>query len=164
MMKNSRLRTLTATGIIAAFLCVIAPIAIPIGEVPLSLATLVILVSAAILGPWRSAFAVIVYLILGSMGLLVFSGFSGGVGILLGPTGGFLIGYIALAVISGLGRGKVIPMIAGTLVLYVIGMVWYMIFADVPLWSAVTVCVLPCIPVDVVKIAVAKLAGQRIRK
>ncbi len=164
MMNNKRSRALTATGLAAALLCVLSPIAIPMGDVPLSLGTLVILVSAAVLGPWRSAAAVAVYLVLGCVGLPVFSGFTGGVGRILGPTGGFLVGYIVLAVIAGLGKGKIVPMVIGTLALYAIGTLWYTVYADVPPWTALTVCVMPCLPLDGVKIAVAAVVGKKIEK
>ncbi len=164
MTENKRqLRTVTQTGLAAAMLCVLAPIAVPVGDVPLSLGTLVILIAAGMLGSWRTLAAVAVYLVLGAVGLPVFSGFTGGFGRLLGPTGGFLIGYLPLALIVGTGKGKVVPMIVGNFALYAVGMVWYMFYADVPVWTALAVCVLPYLPLDAVKLAAAAMAVRRIK-
>ena len=160
-MKNKeKLQSITKIGLAAAMLCVLAPVSIPIGDVPLSLATLVILVTAGILGSAKTTAAVAVYLILGCVGLPVFSGFAGGIGRLLGPTGGFLIGYIPLALIAG--RGKILPMILGCAAMYTAGTVWYIFWADVTPWTAMLVCVVPYLPAEAVKIAVAAAAVKRI--
>lgn len=161
-MNKRKLSDLVKIGLGAALLSAVAPITVPIGGIPLSFATLVILILAKILGPWGSTGVVALYLILGCMGLPVFSGFSGGVGVLLGPTGGFLVGYVVLAVITGLGKGRAIPMILGTLVLYAIGIAWYIAVADVTVWSAVALCAV-LLPADAVKIIAAQIAGRRIR-
>lgn len=154
-------------GIFGAMLCVLAPISVPVGDVPLSLATLVILIASATMGPWKSAASVIVYLAAGCLGLPVFSGFCGGAGRLIGPTGGFLAGYLILAVVAGFGKslqGRIAFAVVGTALLYGTGVLWYSHWADVPMWTAATVCVVPCIPADIGKIAVAAIAAQRIRK
>lgn len=164
-MKNKgKLRSITRIGLGAAMLCVLAPISIPIGDVPLSLATLVILVTAGVLGPWESAAATLVYLILGCVGLPVFSGFAGGLGRVFGPTGGFLLGYVPMALIAGSGRGRVAPMILGNAALYAIGTAWYAVYANVTPWAALAVCVLPCLPIDGAKLVAAAVAVRRIGK
>lgn len=162
--NKQKLRALTQIGLAAAMLCVTAPISIPIGDVPLSLTTLVILITAGMLGSAKSAAAVAVYLILGCVGLPVFSGFAGGAGRLLGPTGGYLMGYIPLALIAGIGRGKTLPMILGNVALCIVGTAWYIFWADVSPWAAILVCVVPYLPLDAVKIAVAAVAVKRIGK
>lgn len=163
-MKNKgNLRALTYMGLTAALLSVIAPISIPIGDTPLSLATLVILVAAGLLGPWKSTAAVGVYIVIGCMGLPVFAGFSGGVGRVLGPTGGFIVGYLILSAIVGAGRGRIPFMIAGTLALYAVGTVWYHFWTDVPWISSLGVCVLPFLPLDAVKIALSAAVLKRLK-
>lgn len=104
-MKQSAIpvHTLTLTALMAAMLCVLGPLSIPIGPVPLSLATLVIYLSVYLLGWKWGLVSVVVYLLVGMSGVPVFSGFGGGLGRLLGPTGGYLIGYLPLAALSGLG-------------------------------------------------------------
>lgn len=157
MTNRKRLLSLTRIGLGAALLCVLSPISIPLGDVPLSLATLVIFILAQFLGPWKNAVAVAVYLAVGAVGLPVFSGFTGGIGRIIGPTGGFLMGYLILAILSGFGKEiahRIVFMAVGTLILYAVGAVWYSLWADVPPLSAVALCVLPCIPFDIVKLAV----------
>ena len=161
---KKRHRDLATVGICAAVLCAVSPVSIPIGSVSLSLTTLVILVSAGVLGTWRSTAAVFVYLLLGCVGLPVFSGFTGGFGRLLGPTGGFLAGYLLFSIIAGIGKGRVIPMILATLLLYLCGTVWYTVYAEVPVLTAVGVCVIPYILPDGLKIAAAYVATGRIKK
>lgn len=163
-MKNKgKLRDLTQVGLASALLCVVAPISVPIGDTPLSLATLVILIAAGVLGPWKSITAVCVYVMIGCVGLPVFAGFSGGVGRVLGPTGGFIVGYIILAAIVGAGKGRLLFMIAGTLSLYAVGAVWYHLWTDAPWITAISVCVLPFLPLDAVKIALSAAVLRRIR-
>ncbi|MBE6707977.1 MAG: biotin transporter BioY [Ruminococcaceae bacterium] len=165
MTKNKkRLLDVSMIGISAAVLCVVSPIAIPVGDVALSLATLVILVSAGVIGAWKSTAAVLVYLVLGGVGLPVFSGFTGGAGRLLGPTGGFLFGYLLLSLVSGLGRSRIVTMILGNALLYVCGTVWYTVYADVPVITAAGACVLPYILPDALKIVAATAAVRRIKK
>lgn len=162
--NKQKLRSIAMVGLAAAMICVISPISIPIGDVPLSLATFVILITAGLLGPYKGTAAVAVYLLIGSMGLPVFSGFSGGLGRLIGPTGGYLVGYLPLAFTVGLGKGKALPMIAGTALLYIMGTLWYTVFADVSFFAAAAVCVVPFLPLDSVKIAAAAIAVNRIKK
>ena len=90
---------MTVTALMTAITCILAPMAlpIPVSPVPISLTNLVIFFMAYILGTKLSVASYVLYLLLGTVGLPVFSGFSGGVGKLLGPTGGYLIGFIFLA-------------------------------------------------------------------
>lgn len=156
MTKNKqKLLSITKIGLAAAVLCVLSPISIPVGDVPLSAATLVILIFAGVMGPWKSVAAVTVYLVIGFMGLPVFSGFTAGVGRLFGPTGGYLLGYIPLAFTVGMGKGKIPYMIAGNIFLYAVGSVWYYVYADITPAAVLAVCVLPYLPGDVLKIAAA---------
>ena len=90
------------TALLAAALCVMAPMAVPISPIPITLATLGIYLAAGLLGPWRGAAAVGLYLALGAVGVPVFAGFSAGFPVLFGPTGGFLWGYPPCVVVAGL--------------------------------------------------------------
>jgi biotin transport system substrate-specific component len=112
----------------------------------------------------------LVYLLLGFMGAPVFAGFTGGVGKLLGPTGGYIIGYLAVSVVSGLAVEKfrsrflhLFGMVLGTAICYGIGTVWYCFVARVGVSSAVTLCVLPFIPGDLVKMVVSLTFGPALR-
>ena len=163
---NSNLKKLTVSGVMAALLCVVAPFSINIGPVPLTLATLVIYLAAALLGSRLSTAAVAVYLALGAIGLPVFSGFSGGPSKLIGPTGGFLVGYLFLAFLSGLGkknlRSRIIMMAIGTFVMYTVGVAWFMIAFKATIGTALLTCVLPFIPGDIVKMIFAAFLTEKL--
>ncbi len=167
---KSRIYSLAMTAVMAAVLCVLAPIAIPIGPVPVSFSLLVIFLSLYLLGWKWGTVSVLVYLLLGLLGAPVFTGLTGGVGKLLGPTGGYLIGYLPMAVLAGLVidrfRGRwahLVGMAAATAVCYAFGTAWYCIQAGVPVGGALAACVLPFIPVDLIKIAVAMIIGPLLR-
>ena len=100
-MKKSNIQNLTLTALVAAILCVIGPLVIPIGMIPMSLTNMVIYLAIILLDKKRATISVVIYLLIGFVGLPVFAGFTGGVGKLLGPTGGYLIGYLVLSWIAG---------------------------------------------------------------
>ena len=165
-----KLRDLTLTAIFAALLCVASPWSIPIGPIPITLATFVIYLAGALLGWKRGTMAVAVYLLLGLAGLPVFTGFAGGAAKLVGPTGGYLVGYIPCALLTGILSERfrrtwadVTGMLLGTVVLYALGTVWFCIEAGSPLGHALTVCVLPFLPGDAGKIAAAAALAAVLR-
>ena len=149
-------------ALMAAALCALSPWALPVGAVPVSLASLGVYFCVGLLGLRGGTLAVGIHLLLGAVGVPVFAGFIGGLPHLLGPTGGSLLGYLPCALVAGAlmrvnPAGKWLPLWlgVGTLVLYALGTAWYMWQTAVPLWTAVTICVLPFVVADVVKIAVA---------
>lgn len=154
------MRSNLVTALLAAALCVMAPLAVPLGPVPVTLATLGVYLAAGLLGPWRGCAAVGLYLALGAIGLPVFAGFSGGFAQLAGPTGGFLWGYLLCVLVSGLlcrtGRAYLAPvwLACGALALYAVGCGWFAWQTRCTLWAAVALCA-PCLPGEIIKIAVA---------
>ena len=167
VVRRSKTYALAMTAVMAAVTCVLAPVALPIGPIPITLCTLVIYLTAYLL-PWRWATAAtVVYILLGAVGMPVFTGFTGGVGKMLGPTGGYIVGYIPLALICALSVRlfpkkrvlQVVGMLLGTAVLYALGTAWYCVQAQAALGAAVAACVFPFIPGDLLKIAVAVAAG-----
>ena len=166
--KLSNIYFLTVCAIMSALLCIISPISIPIGEVPISLATFIIYIAVWILGPYGATLSVMVYLFLGICGLPVFTGGVGGIGKLAGPTGGYLAGYIILAFVSGLFLKlsnkntvvTIIGMIFATALLYAFGTTWFILQINSDLSNAIKVCVLPFIPFDLVKIGLAAVIGR----
>ena len=111
-MKSRKLTIyqITFMALMAAVTCILGPLSVPIGQVPISLTNLVIYFTVYVLGAWAGTGSYCIYLILGAVGLPIFSGFAGGLGKLLGPTGGYLVGFIFMALIGGLvielaGRG-----------------------------------------------------------
>lgn len=168
-------KDLTTTALMAALICIAGPLTLAIGPVPLSLATFAVYLAGAVLGARKGTAAVAVYLLIGIVGVPVFSGFSGGFQKLAGVTGGYLAGYLPCAWLSGIrirtkeeGRPELLRrmalMAAGTLVLYIIGTVWFMIQTRNGLGAALSLCVLPFLPGDAAKIAAAALLAPKIRK
>ena len=97
-MKNKKLTTyqMAVTALMAAALCVLGPLSVPIGAIPISLSNFVICLTAWLLGPKFGTLSVAVYLLIGLVGVPVFSGYGAGVAKLAGPTGGYLVGYLLL--------------------------------------------------------------------
>lgn len=163
----------------AAAICVLSPFAIP-AAVPVTLATLGVYIAAACLPPSMSVSAVAVYLLIGAVGVPVFSGFTGGIGRFVSPTGGYLIGYLPTASLTSaiislwrrrerLGKRSALAadlavcagaMIAGTLVLYALGTAWFAVSQKTAVASALSSCVLPFIPGDALKIAASATASR----
>lgn len=155
------IRRMTRVALLAAALCVLAPLSVPVGPVPLTLASLGVYLAAALLGPAEGTAAVALYVLLGALGVPVFSGFTGGVQRLAGVTGGYIIGYILCAAVAGLlwrRDGPVwrlaLALVCGTAVLYAFGTAWYVAQTGTPLWSALLLCVVPFLPGDAAKIMV----------
>lgn len=180
--------TLTQIALMAALQCVISPFAIPFpaGPVPMSLATFMLYLSVYILGKKYATISCSIYLLIGLVGVPVFSSFSSGAGKLLGPTGGYLIGYLALTVISGLCvekwsvvagsansclRSRLVTvyilqglgLACGTMVCYLFGTLWLAFQSGMNFIAAGTVGVLPFIPGDIVKIVLGVLVGNALR-
>lgn len=159
------MKEMCVTAIFAALICIAAPFSVNIGSlVPISLATLAVYIVSGMLDVKCSVAAVAVYIMLGAVGLPVFSGFSGGVQKLFGVTGGYIIGYLALAGIVSLMTSKInkkyiypLSMLLGTVVLYLIGTVWFIVQTKSAVGAALMSCVVPFIPGDLVKIAVASV-------
>ena len=168
-------RDMTIVAVMAALICVAGPLSISIGPIPLSLASFAVYMAGAVLGAKKGALAVGIYLLLGLVGLPVFSGFSGGFQKLIGVTGGYLVGYLPCALITGLavkpddpesGPAWRLPafMALGTAVLYLIGTAWFMVQTRTTLAASMGMCVIPFLPGDAVKIVAASLLAQPVRK
>ncbi|MBQ8556717.1 MAG: biotin transporter BioY [Clostridia bacterium] len=165
-----RTHHLTLTALMAALLCIAGPLTIPVGPVPVSLASAVLLLSALLLGGRMATVSCGVYLLIGLMGLPVLSGFTGGASRLLGPTGGYMVGYLFLTAIAGAACARtdrrlllLAGMAVGTAVLYLFGTAWYCMQSGVNASAALAVCVWPFIPFDAVKIAVVTFFGPRLK-
>ena len=172
---NLKTKDMAIIAVMAALICVAGPLSISIGPIPLSLASFAVYMAGAVLGAKRGTLAVALYLLIGLVGLPVFSGFSGGLQKLVGVTGGYLVGYLPCALITGLGVDTGAPregfnwklplfMVLGTVVLYLIGTAWFMVQTKNPLGAALGMCVIPFLPGDAVKIVAATLLAPPIRK
>ena len=168
-------KEMVTIAVMAALLCVAGPLSIAVGPIPLSLATFAVYLAGAVLGAKRGAIAVAIYLLIGLVGVPVFSAFSGGLQKLIGVTGGYLVGYLPCALITGLAvrrdQAEVRPvyklplfMVIGTAVLYAVGTAWFMIQTKNNLGSALMLCVVPFLAGDAIKIAAATLLAVPVRR
>ena len=155
------LKDMVLMALFAALTCVLAPLAVPIGPVPISLTNLVIYFSLYVLGWQRATITYIVYLLLGLVGLPVFSGFEGGVGKVAGPTGGYLIGFIFMAIVCGLLMQVKKDKKIVNIVFCVVGM-WFCYSTGTGLGAAMALCVIPFIPGDLIKIAIAAVVAPTV--
>ena len=167
-MRSNSVKTMTMCAIMAALMCILGPMSIPIGAVPISFTNLVIYLAVYLLGAKMGCISYLIYMLLGAVGLPVFSGYTGGIAKLAGPTGGYLVGFILLALISGIVLEKTnrnviwsfVGMVAGTAVAYLFGTVWFVIQAQCTVSYAVSVCVFPFIPCDLIKMVIAIALGK----
>lgn len=180
--RRSMIYDIVVIAISAALITVCSWISIPLGPVPFTLQTLAILAVLLTIGGRRGTIAIVVYLALGAIGVPVFAGFKGGPAALLGPTGGFLVGFIAAALIFWLLEKLVFARLMSThakrlvfglvnsvifeLVLYVVGVIWFMtVYAaktgPIGLGAVMSMCVIPFIIPDIVKMIAAAVIGSR---
>ena len=159
-------------AIMAAVICVASPFSIPIGPIPISLANLVIWTAVYLLGAVDGTLSTIIFILLGAVGLPVFSGGAGGLAKLTGATGGYIIGYIFMALVAGFtmeaAKRKTIPtflaFILGDAICYVIGTAWFVHLTGKTLAASMSLCVTPFIPGDLIKIALSIAIGMSVRK
>ena len=214
MTRNNNLYTLTSCALMAAVLCILAPMVVPIGPIPISLASFLLYITAYILGGRSALISCGIYVLLGAAGLPVFSGYAGGLAKLTGPTGGYIIGYLFMVYIAGKlidkfcrtgqmdnsqhsdkARSSAQPeqsvqpgvsaqtgsssqpdasakrcifmsiaaMVIGTAVLYLFGTIWFVVLMKCDIPYALSVCVFPFIPLDILKIIAATFIGKAVR-
>jgi len=170
--KKINIRQMILISLFAALTAVGAFISIPLYPVPLTLQTLFTLLAAMTLGSVMGASSQIIYVLLGVVGLPVFAGFKAGIGILFGPTGGFLFGFI----ISAYVIGKIIELkneknifyyflagIIGTTILYVIGITQLSLVTGIGIKKAIIVGMLPFLPGDILKIIAASFIASKLK-
>ena len=167
MKRKIATKDLVLTALVAALTAVLAQIQLPIGPVPFNLAVFGAFLAGMLLEPAWAAASMGVYMLLGAVGIPVFAGFMGGPAVLLGKTGGYVIGYIFIALATALAvkRSGKLPvigaaMLAGLLVCYGFGTAWFMAVTGADLVSALGWCVLPFIVPDVCKGVLACVLGR----
>lgn len=171
--KKIHTKTMALIGVMTAVICIMGPISIqlPISPVPISLGTLAIYFAIYVLGMKKGTISCAVYLLMGFIGIPVFTAFTSGPAKLLGPTGGYLIGYIFMALVCGFVVDKTnnvflcfLGMVLGTAVLYLFGTAWLAHQADMTFAAALAAGVIPFILGDLAKIVIAIIAGGQIKK
>ena len=203
-MSKTRLsiRELSLMGLFTAIIAAMSQLSIPMPYgVPLTMQTLAIPLAGIVLGPKKGTLSTLAYILLGAIGVPVFSGFSGGIGIVLGMTGGFIMSFPAMACAAGFGGGGNHPspashpsqewnvyrggggsgkksvahsyklnvirlvsgLVAGAIINFACGALWYSFIMSSSLGTAFAACVLPFIPMALAKIIFLVLFGERIK-
>lgn len=158
-------------ALMAAILCIVGPLTVPVGPVPVSLLPVVLYFVTYVLGMWRAVASCMVYICIGLIGLPVFAGYTGGPAVLFGPTGGYVIGYLLLTLCSGFfiekfskKRWHMFGMLMGLFLCYVLGTVWLKITAQLTIKQAILTGVVPFLLFDLIKIAVVLFVGPVFRR
>ncbi|MCL2421115.1 MAG: biotin transporter BioY [Defluviitaleaceae bacterium] len=168
--KNLSIRDITYIGLFTALTAICAQISIPLpGGVPFTLQTFAIQLTAVILGAKKGALAAVIYILLGAIGLPVFSRFMGGVGVIAGPTGGFILSFPIMAFIVGAAASKNtivklgIGLFVGMIVNFACGMLFFTVVMSSTLQAALFATVLPFIPFEIIQISFLAAVGLRIK-
>ena len=171
---NQKIRTIQMVliALMTAVTCVLGPLSIPLpfSPVPISLTNFAIFLAIFVLGMKSGTISFIIYLLLGAVGVPVFSSFRGGLQVLAGPTGGYLIGFIFLALIMGFALEhfdrKLVPtiigMIIGMAVCYAFGTVWLAKLLSLSFKEGLMMGVIPYLPGDAAKIIIAAIVGPKL--
>lgn len=169
---NSRIKKTVLCSMLAAICAIFSQIYIPLPFTPIivNLATAAVFIAGGVLGPKLGAISMVVYAAVGAVGLPVFSGFRGGLSHLAGPTGGYIIGYIAAALIIGLITSKrtgffiyFAGMTVGMAVYFTLGTAWFMYSTNTSLGASLVMCVVPFIPGDLLKAALSATICNRVK-
>lgn len=167
---NSDIRGMAYASLFAALVAVGAYIEIPLPLVPITLQVLFVLLAGAMLGAKWGSLSMIVYVLLGLVGIPVFSGGSSGLGVILGPTGGYLFGFIIAAFVVGYLSDKkgsssvvwnVVYMLAGLSLIFLFGATYLMHVADLTISGAIAAGILPFIPGGIIKIILAAVIASK---
>ena len=167
----NKTRNLIYIALSAAFIALCAWLTVP-GPVPFTMQTMAVVTVATLLGPGKGCAAVFVYLLLGAVGVPVFHGFQGGAQVIAGPTGGYLVGFLFTALLTGFLTRKsdrfwvlTAAMAAGIAVCYAFGTAWFaLLYANGGLGKILMTCVVPFLLPDAAKTVVAAILVRRIRK
>lgn len=173
VMREKRIKTynIILCGMMAAILCVLAPMSIPT-TIPITLGTFVIFIMTYILTYKYAFISCMIYILLGIIGLPVFSGYQGGIGKVIGPTGGYIAGYLFIALICGYINNRyhtnkvlqIIGMTMSVVICYVLGTLWFSYQQGMGIYESFIICVVPFIIGDILKIVVALVVGNVLRK
>ena len=166
-----RIKHLALCALFVTLSAALAQLAIPIGPVPVTMTFVSIFLAAGLLGFKYGTLSQAVYVLMGAAGLPVFSRFSGGLGVILGPTGGFILGYVCCAALSGYlierynRQDRLLPVFlcAGVVATYIPGTIWYMYVTGTGAAAALSACVAPFIPGDIIKIVMCTILIKRLR-
>lgn len=166
---RSSVRIMARASLMTALICLISPVSIPVGPAGLTLQTLAVALTGYLLNPAAAALSMAAYLLLGACGLPVFSGFSGGFGMLLGPTGGFLIAFPLMAWLcarpaDGSRAKRIGAGLTGLLTVYLLGAAGLAWSAGMSYLQALAVGVLPFVWKDALSVIGAEWIARAMKK
>ena len=174
--QRSKTYDIVYIAVFAVIMAICSWISIP-AAVPFTLQTFGVFIAVGVLGGKRGSLSVLVFILLGAIGIPVFANFSGGIGVLAGPTGGYIIGFLFSALLMWAMEklpGKksvmqIVSMIAGLIVCYAFGTAWFVIVygrmnGPIGFTAALVSCVVPFIIPDIIKIALAYVLSRKLRK
>lgn len=170
--QSKRLRVIMNCAIFAAITGILAQVEIPLPLIPISGQTLAVGLAATILGSRQGALAMVCYMLLGAVGVPVFAGFSGGLQVIVGPSGGYIIGFIATAFVTGLILEKTrftVPMalyanVIGMFITLLFGTIHLKIVLDLGWGAALAAGVYPFLAVGFIKAFLASWIGITVRQ
>lgn len=166
-------KELILCGIFASIIAILAQISIPLPftTVPLTMQVFAIVLCGLLLGPKLAFISLIIYTLLGAIGLPVFAQMSGGISVIVGPTGGFILSFPILAFVTGYFSKKydstvltTVGMLIGLLLNYLIGTLQFMLLMNVSFMQGLALCVIPFVALDLVKIGLAIGLGVNLSK
>ena len=170
---NSKTQNIVICGLFAAITAVLAQISIPLPftTVPLTMQIFAVALTGLLLGSKRGFVAILIYVLLGAIGLPVFAQMSGGLGVLLGPTGGFLLGCPFMAFVIGYISERtssklyiLLSMVLGLVVVYITGTIMYSVVTNSTIKDSIMYCVVPFVVVDLIKLFLATSVGVLVSK
>ena len=173
-MKN---HNFISAALFAGIMAILSQFAFPIGAVPITLQSFVCALAGGVLGKKWGAISIGLWLILGMIGIPVLTMGKAGIGIFLSPVGGYYLGFVLMALISGFRSEEKVNIfcyigfaILGLISCYALGTIWFMGYfqsghgKDMPLWTALTMTVFPFVVFDLIKVTLGVLSGVRIRR
>ena len=173
---SNKTRDIVYMSVFTAMISICSWISIP-ASIPFTLQTMGVFTTVGLLGGKRGTLTVLTYILLGAIGIPVFAGFTGGVSVLLGTTGGYIMGFLLSALLMWgietiMGRNQIVlafSMVAGLIVCYVFGTAWFMLIYTqhsgvIGLSTVLGLCVIPFIIPDLIKIGVALFLANRLKK
>lgn len=174
--KRNKTKDMVYISMFAVIIAICSWISIP-STVPFTLQTMAVFTAVGLLGGKRGTMSVVLYILLGAVGIPVFAGFSGGIGVLMGVTGGYIVGFFFSALLMwgmekafGTGRWiRIISMVLGLIVCYAFGTAWFMIVytrttGAIGISAVLGMCVIPFIIPDILKIVIAFILTDRLKK
>lgn len=173
---SNKTRDIVYMSVFTAMISICSWISIP-ASIPFTLQTMGVFTTVGLLGGKRGTLTVLTYILLGAIGIPVFAGLTGGVSVLLGTTGGYIMGFLLSALLMWgietiMGRNQIVlafSMVAGLIVCYVFGTAWFMLIYTqhsgvIGLSTVLGLCVIPFIIPDLIKIGVALFLTNRLKK